>query len=57
MSRSMKDSGVSYLGEIPANWNVFRIKNGFYCNKEIVGNKWNKTQLLSLTTKGVTNDY
>ena len=53
MSREMKDSGITYLGMIPKSWNIFRIKNGFECKKQIVGEKWNNTQLLSLTTNGV----
>lgn len=49
----MKDSGYSYIGNIPENWEVTRNKNVFSCTKELVGNKSNSTQLLSLTTKGV----
>ena len=51
--REMKDSGIDWIGEIPADWNVYRNKNGFICNKEIVGEKSSITQLLSLTTKGI----
>ena len=49
----MKDSGYSYIGLIPANWEVTRNKNVFSCNKVLVGSNSNSTQLLSLTTKGV----
>lgn len=49
----MKDSGYSYIGNIPENWEVTRNKNVFSCTKELVGKKSNSTQLLSLTTKGV----
>lgn len=49
----MKDSGYSYIGNIPENWEVTRNKNVFSCAKELVGSKYNSTQLLSLTTKGV----
>lgn len=48
-----KDSGYSYIGNIPAKWEVTRNKNVFSCTKELVGNNSNSTQLLSLTTKGV----
>ena len=27
--REMKDSGIEWIGEIPANWNIARIKNCF----------------------------
>lgn len=49
----MKDSGYSYIGLIPTNWEVTRNKNVFSCNKILVGSNSNSTQLLSLTTKGV----
>ena len=51
--REMKDSGVDYIGHIPANWNVLRNKNAFICAKKIVGEQSSTTQLLSLTTRGV----
>ena len=53
MNREFKDSGITYLKKIPLNWNIYRIKNGFKCNKEIVGDNWGSTQLLSLTTNGI----
>ena len=49
----MKDSGVEWIGDIPANWSVLRNKNAFSCDKVIVGADSEKTQLLSLTTKGI----
>lgn len=33
MSREMKDSGVEWIGEIPKNWNVQRVKNAFVRKK------------------------
>lgn len=51
--REMKDSGVSYVGDIPITWNVTRNKNVFSCSKDIVGSLSDNTQLLSLTTKGI----
>lgn len=32
--RQMKDSGVEWIGEIPENWNVKRVKNAFIRKKE-----------------------
>lgn len=49
----MKSSGVEWIGEIPENWDIYRNKNAFICNKEIVGKNSNSTQLLSLTTGGI----
>lgn len=51
--REMKDSGIAYIGDIPILWNVTRNKNVFFCSKDIVGSQSGKTQLLSLTTKGI----
>ena len=53
MSRVLVDRGIGYLGKIPSEWNIFRIKNAFKCEKNIVNDNWNNTQLLSLTTTGV----
>jgi len=50
---SYKDSGVSWIREIPNEWKIVRQKNVFSVGKEIVGDDWNTTQLLSLTTKGI----
>ena len=30
----MKDSGISFIGMIPSDWNVTRNKNVFSCTKE-----------------------
>ncbi len=52
MAKEMKDSGISYFGDIPKHWEMK--KNGylFTCSKQIVmpGIEY---QLLSLTTNGV----
>lgn len=53
MNRELKETGITYLKKVPTNWNLYRIKNGFNCSKQVVGEAWNETQLLSLTTKGV----
>ena len=49
----MKDSGISFIGMIPSDWNVTRNKNVFSCTKELVGTASSETQLLSLTTNGI----
>ena len=51
--REMKDSGIPWIGEIPKDWEVVRNKNVFDNSKTLVGELWNSTQLLSLTTKGI----
>ena len=33
MSREMKDSGVEWIGEIPEDWNLQRVKNAFVRKK------------------------
>ena len=52
MAREMKNSGISYFGEIPAQWQVIRNGYLFRNSKEIVLPNRNY-QLLSLSTKGV----
>ena len=49
--REMKDSGIEWIGEVPNDWRIVRNKNAFVCNKELVGEKSELTQLLSLTTR------
>lgn len=51
--REMKDSGIEWVGEIPDDWTIVRNKNAFACSKELVGEKSDLTQLLSLTTRGI----
>lgn len=34
MARQMKDSGIEWIGEIPEDWSVERVKNGFFRKKE-----------------------
>ena len=51
--REMKDSGIMWVGKIPANWNIRRNKTLFSCSKEIVGEQSISMQLLSLTTQGI----
>lgn len=53
MAREMKDSGIEWVKNIPASWEIRRNKTCFDCSKEIIGDKSAETQLLSLTTKGI----
>lgn len=52
MAREMKNSGISYFGEIPEHWRVMRNGYLFRIGKEIVS-PFKEYQLLSLSTKGV----
>ena len=53
--RTMKDSGVEWIGEVPEEWDVKRNSLNFDIRKTIVGENWSNMQLLSLTTNGVKN--
>lgn len=50
--REMKDSGISWIGEIPKEWSVWRNKYIFKITKDIVLPS-KSYQLLSLTTTGI----
>ena len=53
MGREMKNSGIAWVHSIPTSWKIERNKNCFDCSKEIIGEKSDETQLLSLTTHGI----
>jgi len=54
MSRSMKDSGVAWIGEIPKEWKISRIKNLFELRNERSYEALEDVNLISLyTDKGV----
>lgn len=53
--RTMKDSGVEWIGEVPEEWDVKRNSLNFDIRKTLVGENWSNMQLLSLTTNGVKN--
>ena len=53
MAREMKDSGITWLNDIPSAWTIVRNKACFDCSKEIIGKQSSGTQLLSLTTRGI----
>jgi type I restriction enzyme S subunit len=47
----MKDSGIEWLGEVPAHWDVVRFKNIFKIEKRIAGSLG--FDVLSITQKGI----
>ena len=49
----MKDSGVDWIGEIPAHWTRLAQKHIFQLKKETVGKRSSEYDLLSLTLRGV----
>lgn len=51
--RKMKESGIRWVGKIPYSWKVDKNKHYFNLEKNIVGDKTNEYELLSLTKKGV----
>lgn len=52
MSRTMKDSGIPWIGEIPKDWSVMPHKRVMYKVKEIQEH-YNGENILSLTMRGV----
>ena len=53
MTREMKDSGISWLGDIPLKWDAKKGKYCFVNHKDIVGANVEKYERLSLTMDGV----
>ena len=53
MKRSMTDSKVAWIRNIPSSWHMYKNKYLFDKTKDVVGEEWSKTQLLSLTTSGI----
>ena len=51
--REMKDSGIDWIGKIPKNWKIIKVKNIFSNHKTIVGNDVNNYERLALTLNGV----
>jgi len=49
----MKESGVSWIGQVPVAWNVVRTKNCYTNNKQVVGEKADNYERLALTLNGV----
>lgn len=50
----MKDSKVKWIGQIPDNWNLVKLKDICIYKKEIAGKASINYQRLSLTLKGIT---
>lgn len=50
---AMKASGVPWIGDIPSDWRLGRVKNDFYSTKTIVGDKADDYERLALTLGGV----
>ncbi len=50
---AMKASGVPWIGDIPSEWTLGKVKNQFYATKEIVGDKVDDFERLALTLGGV----
>ena len=53
MSREMKDSGVEWIGEIPKDWKLQRVKNAFV-RKKAEAHQENPV-VLSLARAGVVS--
>ena len=51
MSREMKTSGISWIGDIPSDWKVCKVKHSFYRKKEKACIE--KPVVLSLARAGV----
>ena len=51
--REMKDSGVNWIGPIPNEWDIVRVKNIYKNKKEVVGERAGEFERLSLTLNGV----
>ena len=50
---AMKASGVPWIGDVPSEWTLGKVKNQFYATKEIVGDKVDDFERLALTLGGV----
>lgn len=53
MTRTMKDSGIDWIGDVPEDWDVNRTKNYYTNHKDIVGDLANSYERLALTLNGV----
>ena len=51
--REMKDSGIEWIGEIPIDWDVVRLKNKWTNKKEIAGSLAEEYPRLALTLNGI----
>ena len=53
MSSERVQSGLSWIGDIPSHWSVVPTRSVLRLAKNLVGDDWSTTQLLSLTRAGV----
>lgn len=51
--RKMKDSEIEWIGEIPEDWEVGRVKNCYIHHKDVVGDNADNYERLALTLNGV----
>ena len=51
--RKMKNSGIEWIGEIPEDWEVGRVKNCYIHHKYVVGDNADNYERLALTLNGV----
>ena len=51
--RKMKDSGIEWIGKIPEDWEVGRVKNCYIHHKDVVGDNADNYERLALTLNGV----
>ena len=50
---SFKDSGIDWIGQIPAHWEQIPNKHIFRLKKSLVGKRTSEYELLSLTLRGI----
>lgn len=53
MIRTIKETNIPWIGQIPDDWQVCRFKDLAYSKKEVAGNKAENFERLALTLKGV----
>ena len=51
--RTMKDSGIEWIGEIPEDWEIIKTKHCYTTQKNVVGDKSDEYERLALTLQGV----
>ena len=54
--REMKDSGVEWVGEIPAEWQLSQTRRLFRNEKRVVGDAVDEYERLALTLCMLVND-
>src|SRR5690606_12580942 len=51
--RALKDSELTWIGRIPEHWVVVPTRSALEIRKQLVGDAWDSTPLLSLTKEGI----